>query len=305
MVKILRLLDKLNQKTALVLDGGLATTLEGYGCDLNSSLWSSEVLINQPDKVMQAHQAFTDAGADIVLTSTYQASFATFKAIGKETSEIEQLFEIAVKNIKEAVTDDQVVVGSLGPYGAYLSDGSEYTGQYEISVDEYIQFHEERINALINRGIYDFVFETVPNFNEIKAIVEYIIPNYSDHNTFWISCTVDNEGNLSDGTEFEKVCQYIVQHIGRVPVFGINCSSINSVEKAINKGLLELPQVIALYPNGGKTFDPIEKVWIGKGENALLVQKTKEWIAQGVQIIGGCCETTPEDIKQIHEAIER
>ncbi|WP_239751911.1 homocysteine S-methyltransferase [Mammaliicoccus sp. H-M34] len=301
----MRLLDKLNQKTALVLDGGLATTLEGYGCDLNSSLWSSEVLINQPDKVTQAHQAFTDAGADIILTSTYQASFATFKAIGKETSEIEQLFEIAVKNIKEAVTDDQVVVGSLGPYGAYLSDGSEYTGQYEISVDEYIHFHEERINALINRGIYDFVFETVPNFNEIKAIVEYIIPNYSDHITFWISCTVDNEGNLSDGTEFEKVCQYIAQHIGRVPVFGINCSSIDSVEKAINKGLLELPQVIALYPNGGKTFDPIEKVWIGKGENALLVQKTKEWIAQGVQIIGGCCETTPEDIKQIHKAIER
>lgn len=301
----MRLLDKLNQKKALVLDGGLATTLEGYGCDLNSSLWSSEVLINQPDKVRQAHQAFTDAGADIVLTSTYQASFATFKAIGKETSEIEQLFEIAVKNIKKAVTDDQVVVGSLGPYGAYLSDGSEYTGQYEISVDEYIQFHEERINALINRGIYDFVFETVPNFNEIKAIVENIIPNYSDHITFWISCTVNNEGNLSDGTEFKKICQYIAQHIERVPVFGINCSSINSVEKAINKGLLELPQVIALYPNGGKTFDPIEKVWIGKGENELLIQKTKEWSAQGVQIIGGCCETTPEDIKQIHESIER
>lgn len=301
----MRLLNKINHEQTLVLDGGLATTLEGYGCDLNSSLWSSEVLIHQPDKVREAHQAFTDAGADIVLTSTYQASFATFKSIGMSTTEIEQLFDVAVNNINATVTDKQVVVGSLGPYGAYLSDGSEYTGEYDISVEDYVQFHEERINALINRGIYDFVFETVPNINEIKAIVEYIIPNYSDQMTFWISCTVNDEGNLSDGTDFEKVVHYISQHVDRVPVFGINCSSINSVDKAIHKGLLELPQVIALYPNGGKTFDPIEKVWIGEAENALLIQKSIEWIEQGVQIVGGCCETTPQDIKQIYDRTKK
>ncbi len=173
----MRLLNKIKQERTLVLDGGLATTLEGYGCDLNSSLWSSEVIIHEPNKVKQAHQAFTDAGADIVLTSTYQASFDTFESIGMQTSEIEHLFDVAVEQIKSAVTDEQVIVGSLGPYGAYLSDGSEYTGAYEISVDDYVDFHQARIQALIDRGIYDFVFETVPNFNEIKAIVEHIILN--------------------------------------------------------------------------------------------------------------------------------
>jgi homocysteine S-methyltransferase len=75
----MRLLDKLAQPRAVVLDGGLATTLESYGCDLNTSLWSSEVLRTEVEKIEQAHQDFTHAGADIVLTSTYQASFPTFK----------------------------------------------------------------------------------------------------------------------------------------------------------------------------------------------------------------------------------
>lgn len=232
----MRLLNKIKQERTLVLDGGLATTLEGYGCDLNSSLWSSEVIIHEPNKVKQAHQAFTDAGADIVLTSTYQASFATFESIGMQTSEIKHLFDVAVEQIKASVTDEQVIVGSLGPYGAYLSDGSEYTGAYEVSIEDYIDFHQARIQALIDRGIYDFVFETVPNFNEIKSIVEHIIPQYSDDITFWISCTVSDEGNLSDGTEFETVCQYIKDYEERLPVFGVNCSKIESVDKAIKKG---------------------------------------------------------------------
>lgn len=299
----MRLLKKINQDKQLVLDGGLATTLEGYGCNLYSSLWSSEVLVHQPEKVKQAHKEFVDVGADIILTSTYQASFDTFKSIGMNTEDIEHLFDIAVDSINATTTDEQVIVGSLGPYGAYLSDGSEYTGEYEISVEEYASFHEDRIDALINRGIYDFVFETVPNINEIKAIVEYIIPNYSDETTFWISCTVNDEGQLSDGTDFEQVCQFIQLHLDRVPVFGINCSSVQGVNQAIKRGLLSLPQVIALYPNGGKTYDPEKKIWIGTSENDQLTQNTKQWLEQGVQIVGGCCETTPKDIKEIRSLI--
>lgn len=125
-------------------------------------------------KIKEAHQSFTDAGADILLTSTSK----------------------------------QVIVGSLGPYGAYLSDGSEYTGDYELSNEDYFKFHRLRIDALITRGIHDFVFETVPNFEEIKAVVEYIVPHYTDQ-TFWLSVTVNDLGDLSDGTKFEDLCEFI------------------------------------------------------------------------------------------------
>lgn len=111
----MRLLEKLKAQSPLVLDGGLATTLEQAGCSLKTSLWSSEVLKNNPTQIKQAHQAFTDVGADILLTSTYQASYQTFSDIGMKATEIDQLYNTAVNQIMEATTDTQVIVGSLGP----------------------------------------------------------------------------------------------------------------------------------------------------------------------------------------------
>lgn len=298
----MRLLEKLKAQSPLVLDGGLATTLEQAGCSLKTSLWSSEVLKNNPTQIKQAHQAFTDVGADILLTSTYQASYQTFSDIGMKATEIDQLYNTAVNQIMEATTDKQVIVGSLGPYGAYLSDGSEYTGVYDLSKEDYFQFHKTRIEALVKRGIYDFVFETVPNFEEIKAIVEYIVPHYTNQ-TFWLSVTVNEDGDLSDDTEFEKLCAYIKQYAERIPVFGINCSSVAGINKAISKGLKNVPQTIALYPNGGAQYNAVEKEWESVGNQGLIVEQIPDWLDQGVKIIGGCCQTTPENIKSIKEAI--
>ncbi|MDW4185283.1 MAG: homocysteine S-methyltransferase [Staphylococcus saprophyticus] len=299
----MRLLEKLKAQSPLVLDGGLATTLEQAGCSLKTSLWSSEVLKNNPTQIKQAHQAFTDVGADILLTSTYQASYQTFSDIGVKATEIDQLYNTAVNQIMEATTDTQVIVGSLGPYGAYLSDGSEYTGAYDLSKEDYFQFHKTRIEALVKRGINDFVFETVPNFEEIKAIVEYIVPHYTNQ-TFWLSVTVNEDGDLSDDTEFEKLCAYIKQYAERIPVFGINCSSVAGINKAISKGLKNVPQTIALYPNGGAQYNAVEKEWESVGNQGLIVEQIPDWLDQGVKIVGGCCQTTPENIKSIKEAIE-
>ena len=298
----MRLLEKLESQSPLVLDGGLATTLEQAGCNLNSSLWSSEVLKNNPVKIKEAHQSFTDAGADILLTSTYQASYQTFSDIGLKNVEIEQLFTTAVDQIMDSSTATQVIVGSLGPYGAYLSDVSEYTGDYELSNEDYFEFHRARIDALITRGIHDFVFETVPNFDEVKAIVEYIVPHYKDQ-TFWLSVTVDDSGDLSDGTKFEYLCEFIKNYKKEIPVFGINCSSVEGINQAIVKGLATLPQTIALYPNGGAKYNAETKQWESMGDSHLIIEQIPDWLKHNVKIIGGCCQTTPEDIENIHDKL--
>lgn len=295
----MRLLEKLTAQRPIILDGGLATTLEQAGCNLNSSLWSSEVLRHQPNKIQQAHSAFTEAGADIILTSTYQASYDTFSDIGLKVEEIEQLFSTAVEEVNKATYDNQVVVGSLGPYGSYLSDGSEYTGNYERTQEDYYHFHKARIDALISREINDFVFETVPNFSEIKAIAEYIIPRYSNTQTFWLSVTVDEQGDLSDGTAFETLCEYMTHHSQTLPIFGINCSTVEGINQAMNKGLKDLSQTIALYPNGGAHYDAETKQWENEGNSSQIIDQLPSWIEQGVRIVGGCCQTTPEDIKAI------
>lgn len=297
----MRLLDKLAQPDTVVLEGGLATTLESYGCDLNTSLWSSEVLRTEVEKIEQAHQDFTNAGADIVLTSTYQASFPTFKKIGLSDQDIYKIYDNAIDSIKNATYDTQVIVGSLGPYGAYLSDGSEYTGEYDLADEDYYQFHYQRIEALITRGIHDFVFETTPSFSEVKAIVETIIPQYGEENTFWISVTVNLDGDLSDGTPFETVVDYIQDHKESVPVFGINCSKVSAVNKAIVKGLTRLPQQVAIYPNGGATFDAETKTWSDNDENEQLFETVPQWIEQGVKVVGGCCQVSPKDIARINK----
>ncbi|ANR67314.1 MULTISPECIES: homocysteine S-methyltransferase [Staphylococcus] len=299
----MRLLEKVKTQSPIVLDGGLATTLEQAGCDLNSSLWSSEVLRHQPIKIKQAHQDFTNAGADIILTSTYQASYQTFTDIGMQNEEIDDLFTIAVEQVMDATNNNQVVVGSLGPYGAYLSDGSEYTGNYVISREAYFKFHEQRINALISRGINDFVFETVPNFEEIQAIIENIIPSYTEEQTFWISVTVDDTGNLSDGTEFEKLIDYIKQKGTIIPIFGINCSSVKGINRSLDKGLASLSQTIALYPNGGSHYNADSKKWENDANSDEIIEQVPKWLMEGVQIIGGCCQTTPEDIKKIKHSM--
>ena len=300
----MRLLEKIKHtgSKAIVLDGGLATTLEQAGCNLNSTLWSSEVLRQQPEEIYKAHQAFVDAGAEIILTSTYQASAATFLDIGLTIEDIDHIYNTAIETVYHATTTQQVIVGSLGPYGSYLSDGSEYTGDYNLSNIDYYQFHQTRIDRLVEKGIVDFVFETVPNFNEIKALVEFIIPKYPTC-TFWISVTVNAEGDLSDGTPFDKVCEYIALHHNEVPVFGINCSHVSAVNKALDKGLQDLPQTLALYPNGGAIYDANEKIWQDEGDTSAILESIPTWISKGVTIIGGCCQTTPEDIKQIAKLI--
>lgn len=299
----MRLLEQLKKNNTIVLDGGLATTLESYGCNLNSSLWSSEVLISEPEKVKDAHQAFTNAGADIVITSTYQASFPTFKEKGLSNVEIIHLYENAIDAIKRATSNQQTIVGSLGPYGAHLSNGSEYTGAYHLSNDEYFKFHHERIDALIYLGVHDFVFETIPSFSEIKAIVENIIPHYSSDDTFWLSITVNKDGDLSDGTPLEKVCTYIKNHTQQVPIFGVNCSSISAINYSIEKGLLNIPQTVAIYPNGGATYNPLTKKWSTNKNHEALFEIIPSWIKQGVKIIGGCCQVSPQDIKKIKSIV--
>lgn len=301
----MRLKEKLLLKRPLILDGGLATTLESYGCDLNSSLWSSEVLKNDPTKIQQAHADFTQAGADILLTSTYQASYATFSAIGLSESDIDTLIADAVYQVKQATTAEQVIVGSLGPYGAYLSDGSEYTGTYHISSADYVTFHHQRIDSLIAQGVHDFVFETIPSFAEIQAIVTKIIPLYDKKQTFWLSVTVDDAGNLSDGTAFETLSNYLQDYVHIVPIFGINCSTVTGINNAIAKGLLSLPQTIALYPNGGAHYDAETKSWSSHSDDQAILESVRDWAQQNVAIIGGCCQTTPQTIQHINAELNR
>src|SRR6476469_5654886 len=123
----------------LVLDGGLATELEAQGHDLTDALWSARLLADAPRAVVEAHRAFFAAGARVATTASYQAGFAGFAAAGIGRDDAAALMRRSVWLADQARAGmpspgSLLVAASVGPYGASLADGSEYTGAYVLDV---------------------------------------------------------------------------------------------------------------------------------------------------------------------------
>ncbi|MDF3145938.1 homocysteine S-methyltransferase [Streptomyces sp. T21Q-yed] len=140
----------------VVLDGGMSNQLESAGHDLSDELWSARLLAEQPEAITAAHLAYFEAGADVAITSSYQATFEGFAKRGIDHGRAAELLSLSVELARDAarqagaggVTRPLWVAASVGPYGAMLADGSEYRGRYGLSVDELERFHRPRLEVL-------------------------------------------------------------------------------------------------------------------------------------------------------------
>ena len=154
------LLPFLKRQSALILDGGLATTLEDRGFELADELWSARVLLDDPEAIAAVHRDFLAAGADCLTTATYQATIAGLVKRGLSPAGARAQLELAVRLAVTARDEfwsvegnrsgrmKPLVAASVGPYGAFLADGSEYVGNYDLGPDELLEFHRERWNIL-------------------------------------------------------------------------------------------------------------------------------------------------------------
>lgn len=139
--------------TRLILDGGLSTQLELAGADLDHPLWTAKMLLADPTAIRDAHVAFLDAGADVLITASYQISFEGFRAEGLDAEATEVALRASVAIAREAgVAADRypLVAASVGPYAAMLADGSEFRGGHRLGQDELFAFHERRIAILLD-----------------------------------------------------------------------------------------------------------------------------------------------------------
>lgn len=135
----------------VLLDGGLSNQLEAQGCDLSDALWSARLLADGPEQIEAAHTAYVRAGAQVLITASYQASFAGFRQRGIGRAAAAGLFARSVELARRAAgsVDREVwVAASVGPYGAVTADGAEYRGRYGLTVGELERFHRPRIEAL-------------------------------------------------------------------------------------------------------------------------------------------------------------
>ncbi|MCB0490150.1 MAG: homocysteine S-methyltransferase family protein, partial [Cyclobacteriaceae bacterium] len=162
----------MNIKYPLLLDGGLSNELERQGCDLNHTLWSAKMLDTDPEAIVKAHLSYLRAGSRCITTASYQGAVRGFTDLGYGEVEAHRLIARSVELAEEAIkrfrregnNQELLIAASIGPYGAYLADGSEYRGNYGVSDEELESFHRERIDILEKTRAHLFVFVTMPDF---------------------------------------------------------------------------------------------------------------------------------------------
>ena len=302
----------LEQKKHMIIDGALASELQRRGCDLNDSLWSAKVLIEQPELIQQVHYDYFKAGADCAITASYQATPMGFAQKGIELEESIKLIKTSVKLAQQAkmqylndIKQDKalLIAGSVGPYGAYLANGSEYTGDYQLSESEFIAFHKDRVTALIDAGVDILACETMPSFLEIKALVK-LIQQFPMVNC-WFSLTLKDQQHISDGTPLTEVIEYL-NSIEQIVSVGINCIALEKVTPALEVLSKLTSKPLIVYPNSGEQYDPTTKQWHKNHDhNCTFANQLDVWINLGAKLIGGCCQTTPDDIVEIHQLLNK
>ncbi|WP_061708149.1 homocysteine S-methyltransferase [Pseudenterobacter timonensis] len=296
----------LDKAPFVVLDGAMATELEARGCQLADSLWSAKVLMENPELIREVHLDYYRAGAQVAITASYQATPAGFAARGLDEAQSRALISKSVelaRKAREAYLAENpqagtlLVAGSVGPYGAFLADGSEYRGDYVRSAEEFTAFHRPRVEALLDAGADLLACETLPSGAEIAALLA-LLADYPRARA-WFSFTLRDSEHLSDGTPLREVVA-LLANAPQVVAVGINCIALEETTAALEhlQSLTELPLVV--YPNSGEHYDAESKTWHHHGEAcATLADYLPRWLAAGAKLIGGCCRTTPKDIAEL------
>ena len=327
-------MDDLLSKQILMLDGGLGTTLEDqYDMKFSTTtpLWSSHLLVEGSQTLSNVQKSFAQAGADVILTATYQTSFEGFAKTrteqypeGIKRDKAEELMREAV-DISRFAFDGRpgLVALSLGAYGAVMIPSQEYSGQYgNLDDDDLFNFHFERLSVFVDGLTWSKIdivaFETLPLLREITAC-RRAIRQIPDGKPYWLSCVFPEGDLLPDGSSIEEVVQEMMS--GARPPFaiGLNCTKVEKVptlirhfEAAASELSIDLPRLV-IYPDGagGLVYDTMRQQWVGSGDEDSPWDLSMEKIVKQVTdrgkwkglIVGGCCKTTPDHIAKLKQRL--
>ncbi|MFI2371832.1 homocysteine S-methyltransferase [Streptomyces sp. NPDC018833] len=279
-------------RDVLVLDGGLSNQLEAQGCDLSDDLWSARLLADDPRQIEAAHAAYLRAGAQVLITASYQATFEGFARRGVRHDEAARLLGRSValaRSAAEAAPREVWVAASVGPYGAMLADGSEYRGRYGLTTAELERFHRPRIEALVAAGPDVLALETVPDADEARALLRATegcgVP-------VWLSYTVTG-GRTRAGQDLAEAFALTAGRDGVLAV-GVNCCDPDEVAAAVRTAAEVTGKPVVAYPNSGEGWDAVERRW--QGASAYDPAAARAWCAGGARLVGGCCRVGPAQI---------
>jgi len=300
----------IHKQGLVILDGALATELEKRGANLNHALWSAKLLTEDPNLIKKVHEHYLQVGANVISTASYQASFLGFEKQGYTKEEAIHFLQFSVELAMSAREDylqslgnslsvNPLIAASIGPYGAALADGSEYTGYTNVSLENLMAFHEERLVVLANTKADILAFETIPCIDEAVAIKE-LLKKHTPKQA-WISFSCKDATRLSSGELFEDAVK-VLEDADEIIGVGVNCTAPEYILSLIQIAQPITKKTILVYPNKGETYNPIDKVWETKSHcDNSFIDQASIWLNAGAKAIGGCCRTSPEDISRLVE----
>jgi homocysteine S-methyltransferase len=298
----------------LVIDGALASELERRGADLADELWSARLLLEAPELIRAVHADYFAAGADVAITASYQASFEGFARRGLSRTEATRLLQRSVSlacEARDAFWSDPakrtgrlrpLVAASVGPYGAFLADGSEYHGEYGLTREELMDWHRPRMAVLAAAGADLLAFETIPCRVEAEALLA-LLREFPEMPA-WLSFSCRDERHIAHGEDFAE-CVALAAAYEQIVAVGLNCTPPRYVEALLRHARSATQKPLLAYPNSGEAWDPRAKCWVTGSGTTEFTEPARRWYAAGARLIGGCCRTTPADIRAIATALRR
>jgi homocysteine S-methyltransferase len=317
-----------SQDEVVVLDGGLATTLEAAGHDLSGPLWSARLLMEDPGAIVAAHRAFLAAGAEVVTTASYQLSAIGLRSVGADARDVDRLLSRSVALAREAIAGHLAdadgpdgrpatagrrdeprppmrtarpprAAASVGPFGAVLADGSEYRGGYGLTVEELAAFHGPRIEAVVAAAPDLLAIETIPSGTEVEALARVLaeVPVPA-----WVSVTVGPDGTTTpEGQPLGEAVAPVLE-VDAVVAVGVNCCPPAVATRALEVLADACDHPLVVYPNVGDTWDARARGW-RPGAGGDVQAELPRWLAAGARMVGGCCGTGPEHLARLATAI--
>jgi homocysteine S-methyltransferase len=264
------------------------------------------LLLDAPDRIAAAHLAYLEAGADCIASASYQASVEGFERRGLDHAEALRVIRRSIAlatDVRDRFWAERgsegerlrpLVAASVGPYGAFLADGSEYSGRYELDEDDLVEFHRERLRVLADAGADLIACETIPSGPEVRALDRLVARAGMPA---WLSLSCDAGDRLCDGTRIRDAIGSLKAD-GWVAV-GFNCTRPELAPELIGtiKQLTGLP--VVAYPNSGESYDAAKKRWRAEPTVADFAAAAARWRDLGARLIGGCCRVGPDQIREI------
>lgn len=280
----------------LITDGGLATSLEAAGHDTSGPLWSGRVLVEDPRAVMSTHAAFVRAGADVVITASYQTTVDNLVRAGVRPSRAWRVIAGTVslaRGAGEQVGRDVLVAAASGTWNALRGDGGEYRPMpTDTTVDDLVAFHLERARILADAGPDVLLFETLAGLREVRAAVE--VAERLEHDS-WVTVTTPDGTHTTDGEPLDDLVP-LTAGSDRVSAVGINCSAVRTIVPAMQRLSGAASRLIA-RPNAGATWQA--GAWRDAETRPARTDQPAAWRDAGATVVGGCCGTTPDDVAAI------